>query len=336
MPSFSHPWLLLLLLAVPLLAWWRLRHRRPALRFSDARLFAGLPPGRARYARRLDAALHAAALLALIVALAGPRRPLPMPIQTEGIAIVLAVDVSGSMREIDFEWNGVQISRLEAVKRAFGLFVAGGTGPAGQPFAGRPADLIGLVTFATYPESAAPLTLTHPVLIQLLEAEQGRPIDESQTNIGDAIAEALLRLDDAGDRRKVLILLSDGEHNFPGPESAPTWTPRLAAQRAKDLGVPIYAIDAGSDAGASDPAARAAGLAGMQEVAAMTDGRAFSARDGDALLGACREIDRLERRPIQSFRYRRYHDVHTPFGLVAVLLLLAGRLFDATVGRRIP
>src|SRR5205823_557821 len=162
---------LFLLPLVPLLAWWRLRHRRPALRFSDARLIAGLPPGRARHVRRLDAVLHAAALLALVVALAGPRRPLATRIPIEGIAIVLAV-------------------------------------------------------------------------------EQGRPLDESQTNIGDAIAESLLRLDEAGERRKVMILLSDGEHNFPGPETAKTWTPRLAAQRAKDLGVPIYAIDAGSDAGA--------------------------------------------------------------------------------------
>src|SRR5438874_8138428 len=155
MLSFFYPWFLLLLPLVPLLAWWRLRHRRPALRFPDARLIQSLPPGRARYVRRFDAALHAGALFAMVVALAGPRRPVPTPIPTEGIAIVLAVDVSGSMREIDFEWNGVQISRLEAVKRAFGLFVIGGTGPDGQTFASRPSDLIGLVTFATYPESAA-------------------------------------------------------------------------------------------------------------------------------------------------------------------------------------
>src|SRR5262249_17245059 len=172
MLSFSHPWFLLLLLLVPLLAWWRLHHKRPALRYSDARLIGSLPQGRARLVRRLDAFLHAGALFALVIALAGPRRPLPTPIQTEGIAMLLAVAVSGRMREIDFEWNGVQISRLEAVKRAFGLFVIGGTGPDGQTFPGRPSDLIGLVTFATYPESAAPLTLSHPVLIQLLEVEQ--------------------------------------------------------------------------------------------------------------------------------------------------------------------
>ena len=74
----------------------------------------------------------------------------------------------------------------------------------------------------------------------------------------------------------------------------------------------------------------------MQEAAELTGGKAFAARDGEALLGVCREIDRLERRPIQSFRYQRYRDVHTPFGLAAVLFLLAGRLLDTTAGRRIP
>ena len=93
------------------------------------------------------------------------------------------------------------------------------------------------MTFATYPEVVSPLTLSHGVLIQLLEGERPRPLDESQTNIGDAIAEGLMRLEESGEnRRKVLILLSDGEHNFAGPAGSPTWTPRLAAQRAADLG----------------------------------------------------------------------------------------------------
>jgi len=336
MPSFSNPWFLLLLPLVPLLGWWRWRQRRPALRFSDSHLLENLPPGRGRYVKPLDCMLHAAALCAVILALAGPRIPLPTPITTEGIAIVLAVDVSGSMREIDFDWNGALTSRINAVKRVFQLFVQGGVGPDGQTFAGRQADLVGLVTFATYPDSTAPLTLSHGVLVQLFEAEQPRPLDEAQTNIGDAIAEALLRLEEGGgNRRKVIILLSDGEHNFVGPTGSPTWAPRLAAQRAADLGIPIYTIDAGSDTG-SDAAARTAGVESLKEVARVTGGQSFSARDANALLNACREIDRLERRPIQSFRYRRYRELHTPFGVAAVVLLLGARLLDAAWGRRLP
>ena len=203
-------------------------------------------------------------------------------------------------------------------------------------FPGRPNDLIGLVTFATYPETAAPLTLSHPVLLKILDSEQPRPLDEAQTNIGDAIAEGLNDLDSAGERRKVLILLSDGEHNFPGPTTAPTWTPRKAAQRSQDLGMPIYPIDAGNDAGSGDPLARAAGVESMREMAQMTGGKSFAARDADSLLKVCQEIDQLERRPIESFRYRRYRELHTWFGVAAFVLLLAGRLFDATAGRRFP
>jgi Ca-activated chloride channel family protein len=336
MPTFAYPWLLLLVPLAALVGWWRWRHRRPALKFSDARLVAGLPVGRGQAARWADALLHAGAAFALLVALCGPRLPLPTPITTEGIAIVMAVDVSGSMREPDFDWNGSPISRLDAVKRVFALFIEGGPGPDGQVFAGRPNDLIGLVTFATYPETAAPLTLSHPVLLKMLDAEQPRPLDEAQTNIGDAIAIGLRDLEAAGDRRKVLVLLSDGEHNFPGPAASPTWTPRKAAQRAQDLGIPIYAIDAGSDALTGDPLARAAGVESMREVAQMTGGRSFAARDADTLSKTCQEIDRLERRPIRSFRYRRYRELHTYFGVAALALLVAARVLDVTAGRRFP
>jgi Ca-activated chloride channel family protein len=336
MPSFAYPWLLLLLPLAPLLAWWRWRRPRPALRFSDLRLVEALPRGRARWVRQLDAVLHTVALLALLIALAGPRWPKPVPIITEGIAIVLVVDVSGSMNEVDFDWQGEKISRMQAVKRAFKLFVKGGIGPDGQKLAGRPKDLIGLVSFATYPDSTAPLTLSHDALVQLLDTEQPRPLEEAHTNIGDALAEGILRLDDAGDRRKVLVLLTDGEHNFPGPQDAPTWTPRKSARRAADLGMPIYTIDAGSDDGASDPVARKAGKESLQEVAAMTGGSSFSARDADSLLGVCRQIDKLERKQIPSPYYRPYTELHAGFGLAAIVLLLSVRLLSATVGRRLP
>jgi Ca-activated chloride channel family protein len=336
MPTFAYPWFLLLLPLAPLLGWWRWRRRYPALRFSDLRLMESIPAGRSRWIRRGDAFFHAAALFALIMAISGPRWPQAVPITTEGIAIVLAVDVSGSMSEVDFDWNGQPISRLEAVKRAFRLFVQGGVGPDGQVLPGRPKDQIGLVMFATYPDAVAPLTLSHKVLVQLLDLEQPRPLDEAHTNIGDAIALSTLALDNAGDRRKVLVLLTDGEHNFPGPAHAPTWTPRLAARRAADLHIPIYAIDAGNDIDVSDPEARKAGKEGLEEVAAMTGGSAFSARDADSLLRVCREIDKLERRPIPSPYHRPYRELHWVFGLVAIAFLILARMLQSTVGRRLP
>ncbi len=227
MPQFATPGCLWLMLAVPPLLWWWLRRRRNALRHPVVGGLSGLPAGNARIARWGPGVLRALALLLIVLALAGPRWPdLRTRIETEGIAIVVLVDVSGSMAERDFDWRGEPISRLDAVKKVFHLFVSGGDGPDGAAegidlsgFQGRPTDLIGLVTFATRPETACPLTLSHSVLLRLLDAEQPRRIPgESETNISDAIALGLHRLQSAGPRRRVLVLLSDGEHNVPEPQ----------------------------------------------------------------------------------------------------------------------
>jgi Ca-activated chloride channel family protein len=257
---------------------------------------------------------------------------MPTPVVTEGIAIELVVDASGSMRETDLNWNGAVISRFEAVQRAFRLFVLGGTAPDGAVFSGRSQDLIGLVTFATYPDSPAPLTLSHRVLADLLDAEQPRPLNEAQTNIGDALAEALVRLEEAGTRRKVIVLLTDGEHNFAGTDRAPSRTPRWAARRAADLGVAIYAIDAGSDAGGSTPEMRQAGRAALQEVASISGGGYFAVQDAAALLRVCHEIDRLETRPIVSPFRSPYRELHVPFGLAALCFILAAQAWNLMIG----
>src|SRR3954454_6505226 len=127
MPAFAHPWLLLLLPVAPVAAWAWLRRRRPALRFGRVGLVANLPPGRSRQARRGVALLRAVGVAALVVALAGPRWPDPgTRLPAEGIAVVMVLDVSGSMAERDFLWRSEQITRLDAAKRAFRLFVQGG------------------------------------------------------------------------------------------------------------------------------------------------------------------------------------------------------------------
>jgi Ca-activated chloride channel family protein len=342
-PQFANPAFLLLAAIVPLWIWRWLHRRRSGLRYSDTTLLKSLPAGRGRIARWGEAVLRTTGLLLLVIALAGPRWPdLRTRVTTEGIAIQMVVDVSGSMAEPDFAWKDQRITRLEAIKRAFALFVAGGDGPDGERLEGRPDDLIGLVTFATRPESPCPLTLSHSVLLRMLEAEQPRSLPtESQTNIGDAIAWALHRLENAGARRKILVLLSDGEHNVPPP----AFKPRQAAQLAATLHVPIYAIDAGGDlpgqeaesAGAvkasSDPAQ---GQRSLQAVTKISGGRYFRATDGKALLGVCQEIDLLERRNIQSFQYRRYYEGYPWFSLVALMLLASVVFLDLTWWRRIP
>src|SRR5262249_20199084 len=156
----------------------------------------------------LGAILRGGALTLLVLALAGPRWPDPgTRLPTYGISIVMAVDVSRSMNDRDFLWNDEPISRLDAVKKVFRLFVVGGEAPGGQRLDGRPNDVVGLVTFAARPETACPLTLNHDVLLKILEAEEPRRLaGEGTTNLGDGIAWSLHRLAQAPTQRKILVL----------------------------------------------------------------------------------------------------------------------------------
>jgi Ca-activated chloride channel family protein len=288
--------------------------------------------------------LRGLALLFMIIALAGPRWPDQRTrIKAEGIAIAMVADCSGSMAELDYDWQGEPISRLEAVKRAFRLFVEGGEGPGGTHLDGRPTDQIGLITFATRPDCPCPLTLSHSVLIKLLDKMEPAKIPgDMETNISDAITLALHRLQSAGARRKVMILLSDGEHNVPNTQSE--WTPRQAAQVAANLDVPIYTIDAGGEnlsPGAegmpgTSAATRLDGMRTLEEVAHITHGRSFRAQDTTQLLNVCREIDRLERKEIESFQYRRYYEGFPWFGLAAFVLYVGIRVLEMTIWHRVP
>jgi Ca-activated chloride channel family protein len=347
-PSFqlAHPLVLLLLLAVPPLVWWWLRLGRAALRYPSTTALGRLPSGRSLLARRGGATLRGVGLAMLIVGLAGPRWPDPgTRIPTEGIAIGILVDVSGSMAEEDFTWKDPatgrpeEISRLEAVKRAFHLFVAGGDGPDGERLPGRDNDLIALVTFATRPESACPLTLSHDVLLKILAEEQARSVPtEARTNIGDAIAWGLHRLKSAAGRRKVLVLFTDGEHNVPPP----ALKPRQAAQLAGNLGVPIYVIDAGSDRppgkALEDGSAvdRLNAKKSLQEVAKITKGQYFQAQDTKGLLEVCARIDEMERQRIESFQYRRYYEGYPWLGLGALTLFVTVLMLEMTCWRKVP
>lgn len=340
MLEFSHPLYLLLFLLLPPLLWWWWHKRRQAVRHPAAHLLAALPAPRARLARLASLVLRGLGLFALILALAGPRWPdLRTPITTEGIAILVVVDVSGSMAERDFDSEGLPISRLEAVKTAFRLFVEGGE-QDGQTFEGRPTDLIGLVCFATRPEPTCPLTLSHTALLRLLDAEQPRSTPgESETNLSDAITLGLHKLQAAGPRRKVLILLTDGEHNHANPRSQ--WSPRQAAQIAAGLDVPIYTIDAGPVAvGASPPPGatevRDSAAKTLREIADLTRGQYLPASDTKALLNAVRTIDRQEKLPIRSYQYRRYHQGYPWLCLGGFVFFVTALVLERTLWRRLP
>ena len=232
------------------------------------------------------------------------------------------------------------MTRLDAAKQAFRLFVAGGDAADGTHFEGRPRDQVALVTFAAVPRTEAPLTHNHSVLLTVLDAQQAKAGIDAGTNVGDALAEALIRLEAAGPRRKVLILLSDGEHNvvLEGP-NAPL-KPRQAAQLAANLGVPIYAVDCGGepkpDATPDEAKQRADGRRVLEAVAALTNGRYLAANTADDLRAVYQEIDALERQPAETFRYRRYHEFYPWCAAVAVGLLGAASLLERTWWRRVP
>lgn len=343
MLSFANPaFLWLAPLAVLVAAWWPLR-RRPGLRYSRFVLLDGLPRGRARWVPWAGAILRGLAGLLLVIACAGPRRPdLQTRLPVEGIAIVMTLDVSGSMAAVDVPWPGASepISRLEAAKRSFRLFIAGGSAPDGAKFESRPTDQVGLVTFAAVPQTPCPLTLNHSVLLRILDEQKPQEGLAAGTNIGDAIAEATGRLEAAGSRPKVLILLSDGEHNVfrDGPNAA--LMPRQAAQLPANLGIKIYTIDAAGDPSpTATPEEREQRLEGrkiLQAIAAMTEGKSFAATSGAELLEAYREIDRLEKREVISYYYRRYFEYYPWFAGAAAALLLLAHVLDRSLWRRLP
>jgi Ca-activated chloride channel family protein len=349
--QFASPAYLLLLLLLPPVLWLHLRQRGRAVPHPSLALFAGLAVGRSRLARFGGLVLRLLALAMLAVALAGPRWPdLRTRLDTEGIAIVMVLDASGSMDTRDFDWNGETISRFEAVRRVFELFVAGSTPgerlPDGSPgrLEGRPGDLVGLVTFGTRPEVTCPPTLSHATLLRLLRDEQPRiQTGESETNISDAVVLGLARLRAAGPRRKALILLTDGEHNQTTTRSE--WSPEQTARLAADLPdrIPIYAIDAGREVpaegdtpGSSGAETRARAVETLTRMAAVSGGRYFEARDTPALLRACREIDQKERTPIASFQYRRYHEAYPWCALASFVLFVLALALERTLWRQLP
>lgn len=339
--GFEHPWVLLLLPAAPLLAWWLVRRRRPALRYSDVSLLASVPSGGAAWARWGGPVLRGLALLLLILAAANFRTPdLKTRLPAEGIAMTLALDVSGSMGTPDFDPTAdPPVTRLAAAQQTFELFVSGGTTAEGT-FPGRTNDQIGLITFAAVPETACPLTHNRSVLQRVIDSLEPKSGLDAGTNIGDALGLGLAGFDqmtrNRDDRRKVLILLSDGEHN---KEGEGVLRPLQAAQLAMRLGVPVYTIDCGGDAAGGTPdeqKQRADGRAVLEGVAELSGGRAFVATDAAELRTAFAEIDQLERVKVETFRYRRYHSFAVWCGLGAVACILAVGVLEQTLWRRLP
>ncbi len=281
----------------------------------------------------------ALATLALAIALAGPRTgDETTKIQREGIAIVMALDRSGSMDARDFVANDYSISRLEALKNIFRQFVIGG-----QTSQGRPDDLIGLVAFGTYADGICPLTLDHGNLLNILDQIQvAHERSESATAIGEGLGLAVERLLDSRAQSRIVILLTDGVNN------AGTLAPLQAADLAADNGIKVYTIGAGRTGYAPVPVTGADGRQylrramvemdekTLQDIAQRTGGRYFHARDAAALAETYQAIDKLERTKITELRYMRYQEHYVVFVLTALILIILAGLVSGTLLRRLP
>jgi Ca-activated chloride channel family protein len=326
---FEDPWALGLLLLLPVGYGLRRlveRHRTGTLRYSAVDSVLETGEGRSRWAHRVPGVLRGLALAVLIFSLARPQTGLTSEnVITQGIDIVLVLDISSSMLAEDLEPN-----RLEAAKVVAANFVTG-----------RRNDRIGLVAFAGEAFTQAPLTLDYRVVASLLQ-ELDPGMIEDGTAVGMGLATAVKRLEASDAASRVVILLTDGRSNR--GEIGPVTAARMAAA----LGVRVYTIGAGSRGTARVPVQNLLGgyVYGtmrvdideetLQEVAKLTGGQYFRATDTESLAAIYAEIDELERTEIEVEKFTQYSE-QFPLVLGFGLLLVLGELtLTQTALRKLP
>jgi Ca-activated chloride channel family protein len=287
----ADPWLLLLVALLPLLvAWGKRADRRAALRYPSLTQLRAVAPGGAGRRRTLLLALRVLALALVVAALARPQvGTTATKVHREGVDVVLAVDVSGSMLAEDFTLGTARASRLDVVKAVVKEFVAA-----------RAEDRAGLVLFAARPYTQCPLTLDHGWLMQNLDKARVGMIEDG-TAVGSALATAVNRLRASTAPSKFVVLLTDGQSN------AGRITPQTAADAAAALGIKVYTVGAGTRGLAPYPVKDVFGNKAyrpvqvdvdeetLKKIAATTGGRYFRATDTQMLRDVYAEIDRAEK-----------------------------------------
>ena len=329
--QFAHPGLLsLLLLLLPAIAYyiWKQKQAQASLQLSSTSPFARLPRSYKEYLRHINFALLCAAFALVVMVLARPQSSDSWSqSDTEGIDIVLSLDVSGSMQTPDFKPN-----RVEAAKDVAARFVAG-----------RPHDNIGLVIFGKESYTMCPMTSDHAVLANMLKSVTTDLIDGSQTAIGDGLITAVGRIRSGEAKSKTIILLTDGTNN------AGDVSPVDAAEVAKTMGVRLYTIGVGSRGEVEmqvgiDPFGRPVydkvkadiDEETLKKMALSTGGRYFRATDKSSLTSIFEEIDKMEKTKMQVREFSRKEEEYLPYALAALIALLLHVLLRNTVLRNIP
>jgi len=359
---FHNPWFLTLLLLIPLVVWrlWR-ASRITSIDFSSAAVNWSARPTLRQRLTWLPPALTAAAIVLMVLSLARPRHGREQTlISTDGVAIELVVDRSGSMQALDFQIDGQAVNRLTAIKNVAGKFVMGAEATDGRgALDGRTSDLIGLITFAGFADAITPLTLDHAFLVnQLDRADIVTRRAEDGTAIGDAISLAVDKLNNLDHRQKqkikskIVILLTDGEN------TAGEIDPAAAAELAKAMGVKVYTIGVGTRGVAPIPVRRLDGgimirnervnidEATLTEIANTTGGKYFRATDTASLEAIYDEINQLETTEVERQQFADYRELAVqsvrvgtirvpPLLTVALVLLTLRMTLSLTFLRRL-
>ncbi len=350
---FASPWALIALLIIPIFLYFQLKRKTtPALRYSATELLLQAGSSWRQRLFHLPLFLRTVALILLIFGLARPQQGIEKIYDiSHGVAIEMVIDRSSSMGE-EMVINNRQTNRLEVVKQVFAEFVSGNN----KQLEGRSNDLIGLVTFARFPETACPLTLAHDALSNLMEHVQlVNRRDEDGTSIGDGIALAAARLQKADEtlakerqdnpdstyeiKSKIIILLTDGAHN------SGSLTPLEAAELAQKWGIKIYTIGIGEDTltggvrgffSQLNQLGRGVDKKTLQQIADTTGGIFRMADAAKGLRAIYEEIDQLEKSEIESVRHMDYAEYFRFFVLAALALLVTETILRSTMFRKIP
>lgn len=312
--TFAEPLFLYLLIAIPaMIAFYILKQQTvtASLRMPGLQSFAHAGITFRHYLRHILFALRTIAITLLIIVLARPQKTDKFQdVSTEGIDIVLAQDISGSMLARDFKPD-----RLDASKKIATEFISG-----------RPYDRIGLVVFSGESFTQCPLTTDHAVLINLLREIQSGMIEDG-TAIGIGLATAVNRIKDSKAKSKVIILLTDGVNNR--GEIAPV----TAAGLAKTFGIRVYTIGVGTQGMAPYPVQTPYGIqyqdmpveideAILREISQNTGGKYFRATDNDKLLQVYKEIDKLEKSKIDVRQFTRKEEKFLFPAILAFCMLI--------------
>lgn len=324
--TFANPnCLYLLLLLIPLMGWYiyKLRKMNASLSISSTSMFANIAPSWKVYLRHITFAIRVIALASLVIVLARPQSINSSETsKTEGIDIVMALDVSTSMLAEDLKPN-----RLMASKQVASEFVND-----------RPNDKIGLVIFAGEAFTQCPLTTDHTVLLNLINDVRTGMIQDG-TAIGLGLATAVNRLKDSDSRSRVIILLTDGSNN------AGNITPIDAAEFAKEYGIRVYTIGVGSRGPSTivDPATGARMQINadidekiLSQIATLTHGEYFRATDNTSLKTIYDQIDEMEKRFVSVNKVTRRKELFFPYALLALCLAGVELILRRTIFRPIP